>query len=260
MKTTLWAITTCSMWLFSNPSFSRPILPILPPIEMPAPINAMYVPSGFDSNDITEVIVTGFLKNSCQQIGQGRAMVDHKEKVIAVYVPSFEVKRDICIEMKVPFVKSVKIGHLQPMTYSIQTVNHPSITSTISIKESTTTSTEDYLYLPVDFADVLEMDGQQKLFLTGRFPEIKDGCMKVEQAIINIEKDSHMVIVQPVGRIEKQSNCTDENTESYQQFFDMPKKFTGKGILHVRTLGGGSYNRTISLPESTTIELNGLEK
>lgn len=233
-----------SIMLLASPVFALS----LPPIEMAAPIKQIYIPDGFDSNDIPEILVSGSLTNSCQVIGSSKGILDPETNTIRVHVSSFRVERDVCVEMEMPFLVSIKLNHLAPGRYHAVSINNPSIRVEMNVKESTTESRDDFIYLPVEYADISTSQAAphlQELFLKGRFPKLKQGCMEVDRVLI--QYSGNMIIVQPVAKIIEESSCPENHPGSYTLTEPLPFPFSGEALLHVRSINGGSYNKIVNL-------------
>lgn len=215
------------------------------PIQLSTKINQLYAPVGFDDNDLSEVVVTGFFPDSCYQAGEATFNIDQENKIIRINLSSYKVERDICIAMDAPFMKSIKLGHLTAGTYTVMALGQPEFNTKLTVNPSQTTAQDDFLYLPVEFADLINLEnGKQTLYITGRLPKVKQGCMKIDKAIIKIFNDN-MVIVQPIAKISEESTCAQGQPGVYHQVFDMPAPFSNHGLLHVRSLNGASYNRIV---------------
>lgn len=128
-------------------------MPVSHALEViPAPVDHLFIPAGFDNNDNIEFVVSGHFPNTCYS----RNKVDVKvvDDRIDVKITSF-TRRDSaekCIDMAVPFVESVTVGNLQAGDYKIN-VNQAAkgrLTGKINVNESRSNSMDDFIYSYVD--------------------------------------------------------------------------------------------------------------
>ena len=89
-------------------------------VLVPAPIEKVFVPLGFDDNDKVEVIVHGEFPSSCYKMGPAGATVDAVGKKIVINAQAYYYPGAVCISMMVPFIKSVELpGLMAPGVYEV---------------------------------------------------------------------------------------------------------------------------------------------
>ena len=214
------------------------------PIEVTAPVSRIFSPIGFDTNDLAEVVLTGTLPTSCHQLGGSTFTVDRDKKVIRINLTGYKVERGICIDLSAPYQHTVKLGHLPAGDYDVRLVQTPTIKSHLPVKPSNSAGRDDHLYLPVEFADLILADGSQKIYLSGRYPKIKQGCMALERTIVRVH-DNDQILVQPIAKILDEDSCQEGQPRTFHHLVAMPTAFAGEGLLHVRGLNGTSYNKIV---------------
>ena len=92
----------------------------LEPKEILAPIQKVFLPTGFDNNDNTEVIVHGHFPNSCFKVGHSNYEVDMNKKEITVSLSAYEYRSSFCVQIVTPFTQSIKVGVLPAGNYNVK--------------------------------------------------------------------------------------------------------------------------------------------
>lgn len=121
-----------------------------------APVDHVFVPNGFDSNDSVEFVVTGNFPSPCYS--RNKVDVDVVGDVINVHVSAITSleKNKTCVDMIVPFKEVVSVGNLQGGKYSI-IVNEGSkfeLKDKIKVDEATSNNVDDHIYAMVDYIDL----------------------------------------------------------------------------------------------------------
>ena len=114
MKKTIFCIFT----LFLTGSIASAGIPT----QKVIPVTHVFVPSGFDSNDNSEIILTGFLPNLCHKTPKANAMVTGNKIDILLTSLYYDESNPFCPEMVVPFTETLELGVLDKGKYEI-TVN-----------------------------------------------------------------------------------------------------------------------------------------
>jgi hypothetical protein len=221
-----------------------PLLICLPVLanEMPAGaeisrIENLYVPQDYDDNDMVDVVISGTFNDGCHQVGKSFVKVDDAAKTVFITPISYREPGVLCTEMISPYTEVVHVGRLKAGSYTFKVKNNPQVAKTAAVKVALTENVDDFLYPPVEFAEVIP--GTDHLVLKGRYPLMKRGCMKTQDAVFKLEGD--MLIVQPKAIV------VDETTEGcpqqYELSYQLPYHLTGKMLIHVRSSNGQSYNR-----------------
>jgi len=216
------------------------------PVLVTAPIERVFVPSGFDDNDKVEVILHGHFNSSCYKMGPVSATVDEQTKKINVSAQAFYYAGTACIQMITPFIKSVELDrHLTAGTYKISVVDRPGASAPVlKVAKSMRPDADDYLYASVSSAAVeTSVDGARELVLKGQHPYLLDGCVKIEDVKTHMGED-HTIVVQPVTTIVYGDECKG----SVNNRFEYRAKFggdltSGEYLMHVRVLDGNAVNQ-----------------
>ncbi len=126
------------------------------PKVIPAPVDHLYVPAGFDNNDNVEVVVTGTFPSTCYS--RNKVDVAVREDVVEITVTALERtdKAPACAQVLIPFQENVTIGNLQAGEYRL-VVNGGGVSGLedkMSVVEARSSSMDDYIYAIVDYIEL----------------------------------------------------------------------------------------------------------
>lgn len=207
-----------------------------------AQIDRLYIPHGFDDNDIVEVVIFGHFSDSCHQLGEAEVKFSDNRQKVTVTPISYKEEGVSCVQMISPYVQAIKLGRMFKGQYEFNVTNNPQANERLFVKEAQVSARDDFMYPPVDYAEVKNNpNGGSVLTLKGRYPKLKQGCMKTTSAMLHFQ-DGDMLVIQPKAKI---INKLDERgcEAQYESNFQLPYTLNGKVLLHVRTVNGQSYNR-----------------
>ena len=183
----------------------------VPPVELSTSLSQIYTVEGFDDNDQAELALYGTLPSTCYQVGDVKTSVNKDTKEITVMATSFYYKREICIPMEVPFLHVVKLGVLNAGAYKVAGISYSHDFETLTIKEHSNSKQDDFIYAPIDFADVItDAQGREFLEIKGRFPLMKDGCMAFKE-IRTYKGNQNIIVAQPITKILSTQECGDQS-------------------------------------------------
>src|SRR5690606_19443087 len=89
------------------------------PIEALVPVEHIYIPRGFDSNDRAEVIIAGNLPNLCHKSPMAKVRLEGNVIYVELSSLYYEPNNPFCAEMVVPFLETVSLGVLKAGDYEI---------------------------------------------------------------------------------------------------------------------------------------------
>ena len=217
----------------------------LSPAEIPAPVDRLFVPHGFDDNDVSEVVIHGEFPDACYRIGNSGFELDQANMVVTVWASALEYRGEICAQVMSPYIVPVKLGVLEEGTYQIKVRDVPNVTASLTINKRTTESPDDFLYAPVEGADIKkDAAGRQSLTLMGSYPYTFWGCLKIKEVRM-VDKDD-VLVIQPIMEHLDGEAC-ENYKHSFDETFGLSAPLEGESLLHVRVLNGNSYNRFVSL-------------
>ena len=211
-----------------------------------APVKHLYLPSGFDSNDAVEVVVTGEFPNTCYSRNDVKVNVD--EEIIDIKISAANHEKIApsikCAEMVVPFKEVVHIGNLQGGKYTVR-VNEKtrfSLEDEIMIQEASSNSVDDHIYAAVEW---VEKKSEQDFVLHGwRYSNCID-LQKVE--VISNGKDTISIL--PVMKQLSDFCPMKMMPTAYPIKLDFSRMKMKEPLLHVRTMDGKSVNSILNFKE-----------
>lgn len=210
------------------------------PILRTVPVENIFSPTGFDSNDVTEVIITGTLPNLCHRYPQTKVVVDGNKIDIRVEALYYAPTSPFCPPLLVPFMEKVNIGLLDKGNYKI-TVNGQSrrnnhrAKSTLKIVEATSDAVDDFTYANVEFIE--RTDDSRIVKIKGHNPS--DCFAFKEIKVLSNNKDTFSVL--PI--IEKVHEFCPMKMVPFEYEMEVPKTLSAeKVLLHVRAMNGKSVN------------------
>lgn len=199
------------------------------------PVNHVFSPTGFDSNDSSEIVISGILPNLCYKSPSSAVTVNGKN--IEVEVTSLYHPEVACPEMAVPFTETVHLGVMDKGNYKI-TVNKKSqfqIASSIKIAESTSNSVDDFNYAYVDYVE--KELGSNIVKLKGFNPS---DCFVLDKVdYVSNGSDTYSVL----PKMKQVSSFCPMKLVPFSYEFEVPKELNApKVLLHVRTMNGNAVN------------------
>ncbi len=207
------------------------------PIETEVPINDVYSPMGFDSNDSSEVIVSGFLPNLCHKSPMTKAEIKGNKIDIKVTALKYDASNPFCPEIIVPFVKSINVGLLNKGNYEI-TVNGKSPyekKSKIFIAESTSNAVDEYIYANVHYVE--KEEGSRVVALKGY--NVSDCLVLDEVKFLSNKVNAYSVL----PKMKKIRDFCPMKMTPFSYDVEVPNTIpANKILLHVRGMDGSSVN------------------
>jgi hypothetical protein len=207
------------------------------------PVDQVFIPAGFDSNDRMEIVVSGYLPDMCYD--KPKAQVFIENKMIIVYMTAErtqEAASNWCPQVLIPFVETVSISTLVSGHYDLLVnPNTPySHQREFFVEEASSTSIDDFTYANVESIEFDEQEGI--LTLKGNHPSQCQTIDPVEFRFISNKKDTYAVL--PV--IKSTSERCPLKLSPYVYKVTVPTDITGEKILlHVRSMRGKSLNLVV---------------
>lgn len=207
------------------------------PVETLIPVDHIYVPKGFDSNDNSEIILSGHLPNLCHKAPKTIIQKDGNKIMITVTALKYHNTNPFCAEVLVPFVEPVSLGVLDKGMYDI-VVNGKSIfrkEANILINESTSPAVDDHVYANID--NVQREEGTRVVKLNGYNPS---ECLQFDEVKV-VDNDKDVYAVLPI--MKKVSDFCPMKLTPFSVEVEVPKNLKeDKVLLHVRSMDGKSVN------------------
>ena len=211
------------------------------PVEKLVPVNNIFSPEGFDSNDNVEVIIEGQLPNLCHRSPMKKVVVTDKTVDIKITALHYHDSNPYCPEMVVPFLEKVDLGILDKGNYAI-TVNGRSVykkQGQIKVNESISDAVDESVYARVEYVE--KSVGTRTVKLKGYNPSDCFVLDKVE--ILNNDKDVYSIL----PRMKQISEFCPMKMIPFEYEVELPNTLKkDKVLLHVRAMDGKSINTIFS--------------
>ena len=214
------------------------------------PVEQVFIPGGFDSNDISEVVVKGTLPNSCWKVSGAGASFHQNKKWIKIHVTGFLMEETVCLPVTSTFVQSVKLGQLAPADdYKIEAFgkDNQSIFKKLSVKLAERETVDDYMYAQVDSIHLIKADDYPVGYeLQGRLPPMNGECLAIDKVTAKFDA-SDVLTVLPIMKVVPREECTEDQLLNGRPFFkrlyqtEHPETF----LIHARSINGQSVNRFV---------------
>lgn len=220
------------------------------PVVIDAPVDAIFVPSGFDDNDNVEVVIHGNFPDGCHRVGSATAEVDKVKHRITISANSVIDTDEYCVQSLTPFIQPVSLGKLEEGHYQVVYAKNPEVMESLSVDRRKTESPDDYLFATVEnaYIDVNRETGKQSLKLEGHFPHYLIGCMVLREVRV-VRDPVDVLVVHPIAELVNTDVCASQPSDrSYEYTVGLQEPFQGEGLLHVRTINGTSLNRFLNIP------------
>ncbi|MGE0616428.1 MAG: hypothetical protein AB7P04_12380 [Bacteriovoracia bacterium] len=223
--------------LLSAPAFANPGDPELVNL-IPSQV---YMPTGFDHNDNSQVVIRGEFSNTCYKVGPTQVEVDPASGKVSIKNQAYFYGGCFCFYVLVPYDKVVDLGMLAPGDHALSFSDDDGKTEVLgNISVATAkpgAGPDDFLYLPASEMTVLKTPGQPQVELRG---EYTNTCMvHKETRIVRNRKD--VVEILPVAEMLTRDDCQNARVPFVIKA-QLPKDLKGKVLVHARALSGKSLN------------------
>ena len=206
--------------------------------ESSIPVEHIYSPAGFDSNDNTEVAVTGYLPNLCYKAPKSTVSVKDGKISITMKAMKNDNAMGFCALIKVPYVEYVQIGALDKGKYVIAangTVQSQQL-SKVTIAEASSNSIDDAVYANVE--QVVVDDANSRIVqLKGYNPS---DCFELKEIVVRDNGSDTYSILPRMKQV--RSHCPMKMIP-FTYEVEIPQSLAAnKVLLHVRVMDGRSVN------------------
>jgi hypothetical protein len=211
------------------------------PIEVMLPIDDVYSPKGFDTNDNAQIVISGYLPNLCHKNPKAKVSVVGRKVEIKMISLKYDTSNPYCLEMIVPFVEAVDLGVLDKGAYDI-VVNGKSIfesRANLQVSEAQSDAVDDHVYAAVEYID--KEIGNRKVVLKGYNPS---DCFVLDNIkILDNEKNVYSIL----PKMKQISSHCPMKMMPFEYEVEVPSKLKAdKVLLHVRSIEGKSVNSIFS--------------
>lgn len=227
----------------------------LMPVEIPSPVTDVFVPVGFDDNDTVEIVLHGHFANTCFKSGPAFGFVDSDAAEVRIISKSLSYPADECLDMRIPFVQSVKLGRVPQGTYTVTVNNQSWAGATLKVGSASSSSADEYLYAPVEQVDllptdVLEGEGFYDLTVKGVYPYSLSGCMKITDLKI-LDYETVLIVLPIASFLQPEEEGCVPGRRGLERRFEYSTRvqlnLTQNVLVHVRVLNGQSLNKVLEI-------------
>jgi hypothetical protein len=218
------------------------------PVEVQVPVEHVYTPKGFDSNDRAEVVVSGYLPNLCHRSPFSKVHRAGRSIQIELSSLYYEPNNPFCAQMIVPFLETVQVGVLEKGDYEV-VVNGGSTDkqrSVLTIAEARSNNIDDFVYAGVEYVDK-SLQGSSKVVLRGYNPS---DCYAFDEMIsVSNNKDTYAVL----PKMKQVYSFCPMKMVPFSYEFTVPQELDRKKVLlHVRSMNGRSVNSVYDFEDAST--------
>lgn len=207
--------------------------PKMIPQEVEIKTYDFYIPKGFDSNDASELVVSGVLPSHCYQSPKVEVK-GTKGSEISVTVKALYLPYEKCLQVIIPFTLTVQLGVLDSGEYKIISNNEKE--GKMHIDLARTIGMDDSIYANVEYIE--ESDYGRTITLVGTNPS---DCFELDR-IDYTTNGNNTISVLPILKVKSDVCLPVESDFEYQ--FEVPADLPAKIILiHVRKMNGKSVNK-----------------
>jgi hypothetical protein len=97
------------------------------PVVTDAPVEAIFIPSGFDDNDNVEVVLHGTFPDACHRVGNATAEVDADKGRITISASTVVNPDEYCVQSMTPYIHPVSLGKLEQGAWQVVYAKNPEI-------------------------------------------------------------------------------------------------------------------------------------
>jgi hypothetical protein len=199
-----------------------------------------YIPDGFDSNDKVQVTSEGYFPNTCYRVASYESKVDKSTKTISIKPLAYKYNA-MCLQMLVPYYQVIDVGILEAGSYTVKDASSEKTLGNLNVKIATSSSPDDFLYAPVAQARIENRTDGKYVAINGEFT---NSCIEFKQMKVDVQKN--VIVVLPITEAADRLDCKDGKFP-YAQAIKLEGAFSGRYLLHVRTLNGNAVNQLVDI-------------
>lgn len=205
----------------------------------------VFVPNGFDSNDLVQIVIQGSFPDVCHKSGPLNYTIDSVNKEIHITNNAVVYQNKVCSPMTTKYLKPVDLGVLEDGVYNLLFKNGSAQDielGKLPIKKAEKTTLDDFNYAPIE---KIEFYPEQK---TAKISGIlTNTCLSLGNVEVVTSEDSNVFVVLPILKIDN-NNCQELEVEkTFEHTIDLSVLKPGKYLIHVRSLNGQSVNEVINI-------------
>lgn len=207
-------------------------------IEVSVPVDHVFAPAGFDSNDHAEVVISGYLPNLCYKAPKADVKVVGNK--IQINMKANKIKRGLglCPTVIVPFIENVNIGLLDQGKYDLAVNENSPYEKNANMKvvEASSNSIDENIYANV--SEIVRVSEQsRRVQLKGYNPS---DCFELKEVQV-VDNGSDVYSVLP--KLNQLRDHCPKKMVPFVYEFSVPESLAAPQVLlHVRVMDGKSMN------------------
>ncbi len=208
------------------------------PVEKLVPLEHVYIPFGFDSNDNTEVIIAGYLPNTCYKAPRAKFHINQGKIEITVSALYYKNEHQPCTQVTIPFVEVASLGPMYQGAYNVVANQGTAFEKRahLLVSPSVSNTKDVYLYARVQAIEAIQ--GTRRVILKGYNPS---DCFELRE-IMTISNKTDTYSILPVLKMDEGSICH-RKMVAFSYEYEVPVELNlRKVLLHVRSMDGHSVN------------------
>lgn len=206
--------------------------------DVGVPVDHIYSPAGFDSNDNSEVAVTGYLPNLCYKAPKATVVITEGKVSVTVKATRNNNAMGFCANVKVPYTEFIQLGVLDKGAHDVA-VNEATRWQKFSklfIAEASSNSIDEVIYANVEEVVRADENGR-KVLLKGYNPS---DCFELKEIVVKDNGTDTFSILPKMKQI--RANCP-KKMIPFAYEVEVPENLAAdKVLLHVRVMDGRSVN------------------
>lgn len=207
-----------------------------------------FIPPGFDDNDVSQIVLSGNLPNTCYRAATPTYQVDTVQKKIIIQNYAYLYPGCWCNQVLVPYTHTLNLGILPKGEYQVLLQDHKDVLQpkgTLSITVGRTPSPDEFEYAPVQdvfLEDPTNSTPDPTLIIRGRF---ESDCMYLQEIKV-LYRATHIVEVLPIAMTKTEPGCNPMKVP-FESRIRLHTQWRGSTLIYVRSLNGQSITKVVDL-------------
>ncbi len=238
------------------------------PAIVAAPIENVYIPSGFDSNDNVQIVVEAQLLDTCHRRGPTpTATIDAEHHTITVNFPVYKYSGSFCATIVTNAHETLNLGTLPPGHYTVRvqranenqhSEDYPLVDAgRFYVGPAISADPDSALYADVANVHVRPIRvvqvGNRRRTIYAAFitANQRKTCINIGRLGLSGSPQSNVIELLPVMNIEGDINApTCRNTTNQMTYhIELPSFVVGRKLIHVRSMNGQAHNLIHDFPQ-----------
>lgn len=224
--------------------------------EVEINVESLLAPAvGFDDNDNVQVVLHGYLPNTCYTLG--RYSLEYVNGGTEMKVRQFAIRKEdgVCaqgaempphMQMAVPFTAEAPIGRLKVGDYKFdyQSVGGKDRTRALAVSKATTTHIDSKPYAAVTNViapDLADVNSEIKVTLSG---VLNSTCTEIDD--VKVERQDDTFVVLPTIKVRPGVFCA-QMLIPFVREVNIGRAKLGHTLVHVRSMNGSAVNRVVEV-------------